>query len=134
MATVLLSSPRRFIDTIDAPASVTSSPSLPDPEIFDEWYNTVNNNRFVCVDATVGALRWRRVLVPIFRALATLSSGSVIVSLPALTANMAIGIVELSANNAGAKYISSKTPGTGFTISSTNILDASIVMYEISIL
>jgi len=134
MSTKLLSSARRFIDNVDPPSSIISTNLLPNPELFDEWFNTSNNNRFVCVDDTIGALKWRRVVVPAFRALATLSSGSVVVSLPALTANMAIGIVELSANNAGAKYISSKTPGTGFTISSTNAADSSVVMYEISIL
>jgi hypothetical protein len=134
MATKLLSSARRFIDNVDPPTSITSTNSLPNPELFDEWFNTANNNRYVCVDDTIGALKWRRVITPAFRAVATLSGGSVVVSLPALTANMIINTIQLNANNAGAHYISSKTPGTGFTISSTNALDSSTVMYEISIL
>jgi hypothetical protein len=134
MATVVYSSARRFVDTIDAPSSFTSTPSVPDPELYDEWFNNTNNKRWLCVDATPGALVWRRVIVPIFRSLATLTAGSVSVSLPALTAGMLIKICVVTPGGVpGALFISSKTPGVGFTISSTSLLDSSFVLYQIEI-
>lgn len=64
---------------------------------------------------------------------ATLSAGTVVVSTTKVTANSRI---YLSVNggtltNIGALYISARTAGTSFTISSSNILDASTVAWII---
>jgi len=64
---------------------------------------------------------------------ATLSGGTVVVSTTKVTANSRI---QLTINggtltNVGSVYESTRTAGTSFTISSTNVLDASDVSWVI---
>ncbi len=65
--------------------------------------------------------------------LATLSGGTVTVSTTAVTANSRIFLTDQggTVTNLGSVYISARTAGTSFTISSTNILDASDVAWMI---
>jgi hypothetical protein len=58
---------------------------------------------------------------------ATLSSGTVTVSTTAVTASSIIILTLQNCSNCGTQYISAKTASTSFTISSTNVLDGSIV-------
>lgn len=64
---------------------------------------------------------------------ATLSGGTVVVSTTKVTANSRIFLTidGGTLTNVGATYISARTAGTSFTISSTNILDASNVSWII---
>lgn len=58
---------------------------------------------------------------------ATLSSGTVTVSTTAVTASSLIFLTLQNCSSCGTQYISAKTASTSFVISSTNILDGSIV-------
>lgn len=62
---------------------------------------------------------------------ATLTSGTVTVSTTAVTASSIILLTLQNCSNCGTSYISAKTAGTSFVISSTNVLDGSIVAYLI---
>ncbi len=64
---------------------------------------------------------------------ATLSAGTVVVSTTKVTANSRIFLTidGGTLTNVGATYVSARTAGTSFTISSTNILDASNVSWII---
>jgi len=62
---------------------------------------------------------------------ATLSSGTITVNTTAVTANSIIMLTLQNCSNCGTPYISAKTAGTSFVISSTNVLDGSIVAYQI---
>ena len=62
---------------------------------------------------------------------ATLSSGTVTVNTTAVTANSIILLTLQNCSNCGSLYISAKTAGTSFAISSTNALDGSIAAYQI---
>lgn len=62
---------------------------------------------------------------------ATLSSGTITVSTTAVTASSIIMLTLQNCSNCGNPYISAKTAGTSFVISSTNVLDGSIVGYQI---
>lgn len=62
---------------------------------------------------------------------ATLASGTVTVSTTAVTASSIITLTLQGCSNCGTPYISAKTAGTSFVISSTNVLDGSIVAYQI---
>ena len=62
---------------------------------------------------------------------ATLSSGTVVVSTTAVTTNSIIQLTLQSCSTCGTPYTSARTAGTSFTISSTNILDASKVGWTI---
>ena len=64
---------------------------------------------------------------------ATLSAGTVVVSTTKVTANSRIFLTTQGGTltNVGAPYISARTAGTSFTITSTNILDASNVAWVI---
>lgn len=63
----------------------------------------------------------------------TLSSGTVTISNTAVTANSVILLTDTASSltNLGPLTISSKTAGTGFTVKSTNVLDASTFNYMI---
>jgi len=61
---------------------------------------------------------------------ATLSGGTVAVALPAVTANSLIFLTAQSPGGTlGAVYVSARTPGTSFTITSLNVLDTSVVAW-----
>jgi hypothetical protein len=62
---------------------------------------------------------------------ATLASGTVTVSTTAVTASSIILLTLQGCSNCGTLYISAKTAGTSFVISSTNVLDGSVVAYQI---
>lgn len=64
---------------------------------------------------------------------ATLSSGTVVVSTTKVTANSRIFLTTNGGTltNIGSPYVSARTAGTSFTISSTNILDSSNVAWVI---
>ena len=61
----------------------------------------------------------------------TLSSGTITITTTAVTANSIIMLTGQSCSNCGHVYISARTAGTSFTISSTNVLDASIIGWQI---
>lgn len=61
----------------------------------------------------------------------TLSSGTITVSTTAVTASSIIMLSLQSCSTCGTPYISAKTAGTSFVITSTNVLDASIVGWQI---
>lgn len=63
----------------------------------------------------------------------TMTSGKLVVSTTAVTANSRIFVTDQggSVANVGSLYISARTPGVQFNISSTNILDASDVAWMI---
>jgi hypothetical protein len=65
--------------------------------------------------------------------LATLSAGAITVSTTAVTANSRIILTTQGGTltNIGAPYVSARTAGTSFTISSTNVLDVSDVAWVI---
>ena len=64
---------------------------------------------------------------------ATLSSGTVTVSTTKVTANSRIFITVQGGTltNVGSTYVSARTAGTSFVISSTNILDSATVAWVI---
>jgi hypothetical protein len=62
---------------------------------------------------------------------ATLSSGTITVNTTAVTASSIILLTLQNCSNCGTPYISAKTAGTSFLVSSTNVLDGSIVAYQI---
>lgn len=63
---------------------------------------------------------------------ATLVAGTVTVSDTAITANSVIRLTNKTAGGTvGAPYISARTVGTGFTITSTNASDTSVIQYDI---
>jgi hypothetical protein len=63
---------------------------------------------------------------------ATLSSGTVTVNTTKVTANSRIYLtVQNGGLNVGSTYVSTRTAGTSFVITSTNIADASIVAWFI---
>lgn len=61
----------------------------------------------------------------------TLSSGTITVSTTAVTASSIIMLTLQNCSTCGTPYISAKTAGTSFVITSTNVLDASIVGWQI---
>lgn len=64
--------------------------------------------------------------------IATLSAGTVTVSTTAVTANSRIFLtVQVPSLNLGFIYVSSRTSGTSFTITSLNVLDTSQVGFLI---
>ena len=62
---------------------------------------------------------------------ATLSSGTVTVSTTAVTASSIIMLALQNCSNCGTPYISAKTGGTSFVITSSNGSDASLIAYQI---
>lgn len=62
---------------------------------------------------------------------ATLSGGTITVNTTAVTANSKIYVTPQGCTNCGTPYISALSAGTSFTISSTNVLDASTVAWWI---
>jgi hypothetical protein len=62
---------------------------------------------------------------------ATLSSGTVTISTTAVTASSIILLTYQSCSSCGTPYISAKTAGTSFVITSSNGSDASIIAYQI---
>lgn len=61
-----------------------------------------------------------------------LSLGTATVSLPSLTSDQKIRLsCKTPGGIVGAPFLSAKTAGTGFTITSTSLLDASVIHYEI---
>ena len=62
---------------------------------------------------------------------ATLSSGTITVNTTAVTANSIILLTPQNCSNCGTVYISSRTANTSFAITSTNVLDGSIIAYQI---
>lgn len=61
----------------------------------------------------------------------TLSGGTATVNNTLVTANSIISLTYQNCSNCGTAYISAKTAGTSFVITSTNASDASIIAYEI---
>jgi hypothetical protein len=59
------------------------------------------------------------------------ASGTVTVSTTAVTASSIILLTLQNCSTCGTPYISAKTAGTSFVITSTNVLDGSIVAYQI---
>lgn len=62
---------------------------------------------------------------------ATLIAGTVTINANIITANSIVLITGQNCNSCGSYYVSSKTAGTGFTITSTNASDTSTVGYLI---
>jgi hypothetical protein len=62
---------------------------------------------------------------------ATLSSGTVVVSNTAVTANSRIFLTAQDTNSTGALRVSARSAGTSFTITSSNAGDSGVVAYEI---
>jgi len=63
---------------------------------------------------------------------AVLSLGTVTVAAPQVTASSVIMLtVQSLGGTLGLPYVSSRTPGTGFTISSLSLLDSSTVAWTI---
>jgi hypothetical protein len=65
------------------------------------------------------------------RGTATLASGAVVVTTAAITAVSRIQLTAQDNNTTGALRISARTPGTNFTITSSNGADHGLVAYEI---
>lgn len=64
--------------------------------------------------------------------IATLVSGVVTVANTSITANSRIFITPQSGTlNIGAVWVSTRVPGTSFTITSVNVLDTRVVAYQI---
>lgn len=63
----------------------------------------------------------------------TLSSGTATITNAAVTANSVIFLTDTAATltNVGVLSVSSKTAGTGFTVTSANVLDSSTFNYMI---
>lgn len=63
----------------------------------------------------------------------TLSAGTVSVSAPAVTANSVIFLTDTASSltNVGVLAVTAKSAGTGFTVTSGNVLDASTFNYLI---
>lgn len=62
---------------------------------------------------------------------ATLSGGTVVVSNTSVTANSRIFLTAQDNSTTGALRVSARTPGTSFTITSSNAGDSGVVAYEI---
>jgi hypothetical protein len=62
---------------------------------------------------------------------ATLSGGAITVNTTAVTASSVILLTLQNCSNCGTPYINGRVAGTSFTIASTNVLDGSIVAYQI---
>lgn len=62
---------------------------------------------------------------------ATLVAGTVVVGNTAVTANSRILLTPQDNNTTGALRVSARTPGTGFTITSSNAADTGVIAYQI---
>ena len=62
---------------------------------------------------------------------ATLSSGTIVVSNTSVTASSRIQLTAQDNNSTGALRVSARTAGTSFTITSSNAADSGVVAYEI---
>lgn len=96
---------------------------------------TINPTSQAPVSATVLAAQSLRIAegANAKQGVATLSLGSVVVSNTSVTANSRIQCTAQAGTlNIGAVAVTERTPGTSFTINSSNVLDARQVAYIIT--
>lgn len=105
------------------------------------WWNTTSETLFFCTDGGAEPLIWIKIpklsdipSLPVAFGDVTLLLGSAMVSLPAISFGSA-NRIELSYKTPdgtpGAIFVSSKTDDIGFSISSTSLLDSSVIHYEV---
>lgn len=97
-------------------------------------------NRLILDKITASPLIWNKIITDVninsvlykVTGIATLSLGSIAVSCPSIATN---DIIELHYQTAsgipGAIFVSSVTPGTGFTVQSTSLLDTGVFQWNI---
>ncbi|HEY6022290.1 MAG TPA: hypothetical protein VIY48_21265 [Candidatus Paceibacterota bacterium] len=69
---------------------------------------------------------------PVVTGVATLAAGTVVVADTNITANSVIRVANKTIGGTpGAPYISARTPGTSFAITSTSGTDTSVIQYDI---
>lgn len=116
---------------------VVNAQGLPSTWLFF-WWDTTHQILYWCQDQTENAQIWLQVpkmsdipAGPIASGDATLALGSATVSLSSLSSGQKIRLSYKSPSGTpGAVYVGSVTPGTGFTIHSTSLLDDSVIHWE----
>ncbi len=139
MALSLLSSPRRFMDEVDAPSSITISEGLPAIELADFYINNLTNNIWLCVNAgsivnkDQSGIVWQLMKSIISSGSVNLVLGTATVLTSSVTVSSKITLSSAGpSGTVGSWRVSAIVPGISFTIISSSALDTSIVYWEIS--
>jgi hypothetical protein len=139
MSLSMISSPRRFVDTIDAPASITIvDGSIPPIELADFYINSATNNIWLCVNSgsvvasTQSGLVWKQMRINIASGTVTLALGIATVLTPLVALGSKITLSSTGPNGTVGNWkVSAIVPGVSFTIVSSTALDTSTIYWEI---
>ena len=132
MATVFYISPPNYWLSDHVPGA-SEVPDVGSISLYDQVLDSTTNLFYVCIDATVDAMVWEQVQISLYSGTATLTLGAATVSLPALVSGQKIHLgYQTPGGTPGAVFVSSVTAGTGFTIHSSSLLDASTVFWSVS--
>jgi len=140
MALAMISSPRRFTDTIDAPSSITLvDGSIPPVELADLYINTSTNLIWLCVNAgsvsgsTQSGIIWKLMPTVVASGVAQLSLGTATVLTSSVTSSSKITLSAAGpSGNVGSWKVSAVVSGVSFTIVSSSATDTSQVAWAIS--
>ena len=139
MSLSLQSSPRRFVDKVDAPSSITIKDGLPAVELADFYINEITNLIWLCSNAgtilgsTQSNIGWKLIQSIIASGVAQLVLGNAVVLTSSVAADSKITLSAAGpSGSVGTWKVSSVVPGVSFTIVSSSALDTSQVAWSIS--
>lgn len=140
MSLSMISPPRRFTDTVDAPSSITLvSGSIPAIELADLYINTSTSLIWLCVNAgtilgsTQSGIVWKLMPTVIASGTVQLALGTATVLTSSVQANSKITLSAAGpSGNVGTWKVSAIVAGTSFTIVSSSATDTSTVAWAIS--
>lgn len=139
MSLALLGSPRRFIDTVTPPSSITIVDGLPPVELTDFYIQSTTNNIWLCINAgsisgkTQSGIGWQLMKSIVASGTVNLVLGTSTVLTSSVTASSKINLSAAGpAGTVGSWKVSAIVPNTSFTIVSSSALDTSAVYWEIS--
>lgn len=104
------------------------------------WKNETTGDFFISPDNTASPLIWNKIITDVninsvlykVTGIATLSLGSTAVLCPSIATDDIIQVNYKTASGIpGAIFVSSVTPGTGFTVQSTSLLDTGVIQWRI---
>jgi len=139
MALSLYSAPRRFVDTVDPPSSITITDNLPPVELADFYINLSTNLVWFCSNAgsisgsTQSGIGWKLMPSVIESGIVKLALGTATVLTSNVQSNSKITLSAAGpAGTVGTWKVSAVVAGVSFTIVSSSALDTSTVAWAIS--
>lgn len=142
MALTMISSAKKYVDTVDPTSTMTLvQGSIPPAEIYDFYINSAAASLWFCTDpgkvsddgTTQSNIVWKKIASSTDGGVTTLTLGTATVLTPKVKAN---SIITLSAagpsGTVGTWKVSAVVAGVSFTIVSSSALDTSAVAWAIS--